>query len=329
MKALPTWLTRLALTVARLLLMLVVFFPLGQMIIQNWRAVRAVLVDMDWISLVWPMLLLGIVLPWMSSISWASLRSLGISLPARQVFGLYFITQLPKYLPGGVWAFPGRMLAYQVAGVQAIPAVVSVFREVSALFLGAVLVGGVALFRYVVLDPALQSALLIGLLVCLGVTASLQLRVSWRLLARLPLVKNSRLAKVAVQEHPDLFRLAWLPGALVCSLSFWLAIGLPFQQLMVAISPVAASISWLEAAMFFALSWSVGFVVIFVPAGFGVRESALTLLLSSILPLGEAVSIALLSRLWWMAVEAVCIAISVWWLRDLKGLDWKQRVHEI
>jgi len=312
------------------ILTLLVFFPLLQIIAQNWEAVRASFERIAWLPLAGSVLLLGIVLPWMASISWACLHSLGAHLPLRQVFGLYFVTQLPKYLPGGIWAFPGRMLAYQAVGVQPAPAVVSVFREVSALFLGAVIIGLLALFQDIVLDPALQLTLIIGLLACLGATGILQLKAFWKLALRLPFLKSTRLAQLASQtddlcpHQPGLFSLAWLPGALVCSLVFWLGMGVPFRQLMVAISPAATGLSWLQAATLFALSWCIGFAVVFVPAGFGVRESALTLLLSRIVPLGDAVSIALLSRLWWMVVEAVCIAVSVWLLGDVKWSSWKR-----
>ncbi len=114
------------------------------MLYQNWPAVITALQGLDWLRLVFSLLELLLVLPMMASISWVCLRSLGANLPVRQVFSLYFITQLPKYLPGGVWAFPGRMVAYRLSGLSDAYAILSVFREVAALFLGAVMVGAIA-----------------------------------------------------------------------------------------------------------------------------------------------------------------------------------------
>jgi uncharacterized membrane protein YbhN (UPF0104 family) len=73
-------------------------------------------------------------------------------------------------------------------------------------------------------------------------------------------------------------------------------------------------------AAVFALAWTVGFVVFFAPAGLGVRESVLSLLLSTFLPVSQAVSIALLSRIAWVVVEAIWILISIWLSRDKKTI---------
>ena len=66
-----------------------------------------------------------------------------------------------------------------------------------------------------------------------------------------------------------------------------------------------------QAASLFALAWSVGFAVVFVPAGMGVRESVLVVLLSQLISSGDAASAALLSRLWWMAIEAIYVMLSI------------------
>ncbi len=92
--------------------------------------------------------------------------------------------------------------------------------------------------------------------------------------------------------------------------------GIPFAQLAAALLPGREPLSWLQAASLFALSWSIGFVVVIAPAGFGVRESALVLLLAPFLPPAVAASLALLSRLWWMAVEALLIGVSIWLIGD-------------
>ena len=62
----------------------------------------------------------------------------------------------------------------------------------------------------------------------------------------------------------------------------------------------------------FALAWAAGFLVVFVPAGAGVREAALVLTLSPILGAGSATLLALISRLafttadlFWAGVAAV------------------------
>jgi uncharacterized membrane protein YbhN (UPF0104 family) len=50
------------------------------------------------------------------------------------------------------------------------------------------------------------------------------------------------------------------------------------------------------AAGGFALAWSVGFLAVFVPAGVGVREAALVAALAPVLDRGDALVVALISR---------------------------------
>jgi uncharacterized membrane protein YbhN (UPF0104 family) len=298
-------------TLARVVLLLVAFLPLAQMLYQHWPDVQHAFYQLDWLRLAASLVGLLLVLPWMASISWVCVHSLGAKMPVKQVFSLYFITQLPKYLPGGIWAFPGRMVAYRVAGMPDAYAILSVFREVAALFLGAVLVGGMALLGRAALEPVLQAAILLALLACLAAIALTHWAGYWKLLQASPLGKSKLFARLLQGELSVLTNLGWLPGSLACSVLFWLAMGIPFAQLIAALSPTSAALNWLQAAALFALSWCAGFVVVFVPAGFGVRESALSLLLLPYLPAGAAASVALLSRLWWMLIEAVLIGISM------------------
>ena len=334
------------------------------MLYQNWPAVITALQGLDWLRLVFSLLELLLVLPMMASISWVCLRSLGANLPVRQVFSLYFITQLPKYLPGGVWAFPGRMVAYRLSGLSDAYAILSVFREVAALFLGAVMVGAIAVLSPTVgggqgadgieqwpvaswagaAKAAQANAWLVILLVILACLGGILLTHSpafWQFLKRrfaaagsgaAPqsddltryrsphrspfLSRRLQAALFAAGDSKVLTSLTWLPGALLCSLLFWLAMGIPFAQLAAALLPGREPLSWLQAASLFALSWSIGFVVVIAPAGFGVRESALVLLLAPFLPPAVAASLALLSRLWWMAVEALLIGVSIWLIGD-------------
>jgi uncharacterized membrane protein YbhN (UPF0104 family) len=78
--------------------------------------------------------------------------------------------------------------------------------------------------------------------------------------------------------------------------------------------------TWLQAAGIFALSWCAGFVVVIAPAGLGVREYTLALLLGSFIPSGEAIAISFLARLWWTAAEVLYILASVLWMS--KTASW-------
>jgi hypothetical protein len=63
----------------------------------------------------------------------------------------------------------------------------------------------------------------------------------------------------------------------------------------------------------FALAWAIGFLVIFVPAGVGVREWTLSALLAAftLLPPGQATLIAVISRLGLIVAELLVLAIGL------------------
>ena len=293
------------------------FLPLGWFLVQEWADVRASFQAIIWYRIMLSLFGLALTIPIMASISWVSLVFLNAMLPFRQAVGIYFLSQIPKYLPGGIWAFPGRMLAYQMVGVPKVESVVSVFREVAALFLGAVMVGLIALFQDNRLDGSIQVALLIGVAACIAGILITQLSISWKILALFPAGIRSKWMSLVGEGSPSP-GIKWVFATLPFSLLFWIVLGIPFHQLVLAVSPDVMNFNWLDASGIFALAWSAGFVIFLVPAGFGVRETFLSLLLSRVVSEPEAVSIALLSRLWWMAGEAFYTSIS-WWLLKHKG----------
>jgi uncharacterized membrane protein YbhN (UPF0104 family) len=96
---------------------------------------------------------------------------------------------------------------------------------------------------------------------------------------------------------------------------FWVLAGLAFDVLITSLP--GASVPWQQSMGALALAWLAGFLVIVLPAGLGVRESVLALLLSVSLPEGQAVVVAVLARLWWLCAEAPWIVIGVALLRVL------------
>jgi uncharacterized membrane protein YbhN (UPF0104 family) len=304
----------------RPVLTLLAFYPLARIIVTDWEEIRIVLSNIRWDLFLLSLFLLFLILPLMASISWVSLRFLGSELPSKKVFSIYFISQLAKYLPGGIWAFPGRMLAYQSVGVEQSRSIASVFREVSALVLASIAVSLLALFQDIPISTQWQLALIVG-----GVASILAIIVTqtpwfWHLLTKLKIRKITSLPMSADDNSYQVTSLKWLPVAFFAGVIFWMAMGIPFQQLSRAVSPELYTLSWVGTAAVFSLAWTVGFVVFFAPAGLGVRESVLSLLLSTFLPVSQAVSIALLSRLAWIVIEAIWILISIWLSRERKNI---------
>jgi uncharacterized membrane protein YbhN (UPF0104 family) len=305
----------------RPVLTLLAFYPLVHILVTDWEDIQEVLSNIRWDLLVISLLLLFLILPMMAAISWISLRYLEAHVPSKKVFSIYFISQLGKYLPGGIWAFPGRMLAYQSVGVEQSRSIASVFREVSALLLTSITVSLLIIFQEVSLSSIMKWALIAGAIISIVVILVTQTFWFWRLLASLKIRKTATLPLPFTESDRPLVSFKWIPAAVSAGLVFWLAMGFPFQYLSRAISPQSSSLSWIGAAAIFALAWTVGFIVFITPAGLGVREAVLSLLLSTFMPVSAAVSIALISRLAWMLVEAIWILISIWLSRDWQRIQ--------
>lgn len=293
-------------------IVLLTLVPLGIAIYKQWVEVRHLLASIRWLQAAWATLLMMAVQPLMGLIAWMVLFFLNARRPFPKVLALYFISQVAKYLPGGIWAFPGRMVAYQAVGVNRAAAVVSVAREVAALYLGASLVGLLGLFAGLPVSTALKVTIGAGVIACFLAVVVIQVPASWKLMAKIRFLSKFTQSFLALEGSGTSFR--WFLPALLVSTAFWMGAGLAFHELAAAVSPSASNLTWLQAAGVFSLAWCAGFVVVFAPAGLGVREYTLSLLLGSFLPSGEAIAIALLARLWWTAAEALYILASVIWM---------------
>lgn len=223
---------------------------------------------------------------WMSFELWrGTLATLGSPVARRPAARLFFISQLGKYVPGSVWPVVAQMRMGRELGIPRQRMGLAFLLTLGLSVLVGLLVGLVAL-------PALLRAegrgILVGLLV-LPVLLSLLV----------PAVLNGLLSRgLRLLRRPPLP--APLSGrnivrAVLWSLSFWvvfgghvwlLAVGLgadPLRALPVAIGG-------------FAVAFSIGPLLVVLPAGAGVREAVVVVLLASLLTTPEATAVALTSR---------------------------------
>jgi len=306
----------------RILLILAAITPLGYSVYKEWPELQTSLQGIAWGNFAFAQLILLLVMASVGVIPWTSLRHLGSHFSYAKATAIYFFTQVFKYLPGGIWAFPGRVAVYQLLGVGSAQSVVSVFRETAAMFLGAAVVGLTGLLQGLSLSHGLRLAIGLGVLACAAVILLIQMPWVWKVLSSVKLFSTSPLSAYA-EVKPEQRNIAWLPWTFLGSMCFWFLLGLPFRQLAMAIFPQITSLSWLEASAIFALAWCAGFVVVFVPAGIGVRESALALLLANIMPVGAALSLALLARVAWIVAEGFWILITMVWVSRSTELSWE------
>jgi uncharacterized membrane protein YbhN (UPF0104 family) len=222
-----------------------------------------------------------------SMLCWRSLLAeLGSLLPVRAAARVFFLGQLGKYLPGSVWPVIAQA---ELGRDHHVPprrsAAATVLTLVVGLVLGLAVAGATLPFaapdavrRY---GWALAAAPLLALL--------LHPRVLQPVLASV-----FRLARRPGLDGPPL-RLAGIGRSALWALVTWICFGLQAAVLAAGLGgtgPAAA----VAAVGAFALAWSVGFLVVVVPAGAGVREAVLVLALSPVLTAGAALLVALVSR---------------------------------
>ena len=221
-----------------------------------------------------------------SLFSWrAMLTGLGVDVPVSAAARIFFIGQLGKYVPGSVWPVVAQMELGAAYGLSR-----SAIGTASLLSLGI----------------AVPVALALGLL---AVPALLQADGSAYLLLFLvlplsavvlsPPVLNPLLERaLRLARRPPLPQR--LTGATVLRVAVFAGGGhvlLGVQTWLLARDLGAEGPFLLPLAVgAFALATSAGVLALPVPAGAGVREAVLVVTLSPVLPLGQSLLLALVSR---------------------------------
>lgn len=220
-------------------------------------------------------------------LSWRHLlNGLGTPVPHRASATIFFTSQVAKYLPGGVWNF----VAAAEAGVEH---QISRRRSVTVL-LTSMLVSILTGLLFSVLALAVGPG---GVRSQYGWTAVF-LPVLAILLAPPVLNRLLRLTLRVLHREPLEADLSWsaLGAATLWSVLAWLVAGFQVWLMLTAMGMDASASTFLLAAGGYALAWTVGFLVFFVPAGIGVREVVLAAVLAGHLTQGAALAVILLSR---------------------------------
>lgn len=232
-------------------------------------------------------LVASIVYVLLTMMAWrALLADMGTRLPIAPSFSVFFVSQLGKYLPGGVWNI---LAAAEMGADHKIPR----RRSVSVMLVTVVVSIVTGLGLAVATMPFAPSALASSY----GWTV---LALPVFLIMLLPPVLNRLLAvALRVTGRPPLERPISWGGLAVCviwTLLSWVVAGLQVWLLASGLGMAASASTFALCVGGYAMAWTVGFLVIFVPAGAGVREAVLAIVLAGALSRGGVVAVVLLSR---------------------------------
>lgn len=240
--------------------------------------------------------------------SWLSLAYLGDKRSMVEVWRTFYVSGIAKYLPGSVWALPGRVFLYQRAGITPITGVAALVWEMSILVVSAFAVSMLSLglaAHYIPLE-VLVGLLAAAALSALGLVVVLRWGFGWQQVKRLI---PERVRRGILDPE---IRLTF-PQAITIFLvhvAAWVVLGLAFTGMAYAVSPTFEWVRSIEMIGVFAGSWAVGFLAIFAPGGIGVRDVLIGLALAVFLSAPAPFVITVLSRIGWTAAELVGTLVS-------------------
>jgi uncharacterized membrane protein YbhN (UPF0104 family) len=294
----------------RILLAVLVVAGVTYAVARNWDEVSADLrrIDPGTIALAG---LVTCIAPVLTLLAWRRiLADLGSRIHLAEAGGIFFVGQLGKYLPGSVWA----IVAQAEMGAR-----LHIPRQRSAV-VGLLTVGLAAICGFIVGMPALP------LLLSRSSTAS----TGWALLLVIPLLVlvlwprllNRAIALgLRVLRRPPLeHRLSGstVLFAVVCFCLSWASTGLSVYILARTLGDAGQDGSRLALASVagFSLAASLSMFTVILPAGVGVREGLLVLLLGPVISVPAATAVVVVSRFLTLLADVV-FALGGWaWARS-------------
>ncbi len=260
------------------LIVLAILFFWGMAIAQNWQE----FITYPW-TFSWPYFVLALVAASLEivvalTIWWRALALTGVRIPWFLGMELFFQAQIARYLPGGVWDLVGRFVLGGQAGVGKRAMAASMGLEMGL----QVLSGSLFLLAALMLRAqfAVQTYLLLGVVVFLGALVFLSPPLfSFFVNRGLKLLKKPPLElTLTYQDLFGLFLLRVVGHGLM---------GLGFYFTVQGLTSVALAEAPLLITAFVG-AWLIGYLAIVFPMGVGVREGALVLLTTGLLPFSVA-----------------------------------------
>lgn len=270
--------------------LLLVFGALGSFVVVNWDA----FIELQAGLLLFPVSLTlagvsQIAVFFLSAGLWMSLhRGLGLPRALRH----FSMLNMGKYLPGKVWGMLARGTEMVLEGRRKQEILFATVTEQYLLVLGAAAVGAAGLGWWMA-GPWAALILMPAVLLFGAMLRSMLIRILMRFVS---LGESWQVPDAAGSEHH------LVGGSL--SIASWLANGIVLYLLASMLFPEVVSLSMLPlfvGAM--AVAVSGGFLVLFAPAGFGVREGLLIMLLGPVIGVESAAFLSVSHRLWLLAFD--------------------------
>lgn len=239
---------------------------------------------------------------------WAEiLNGMGVRSPRREGATVFFTTQVGKYLPGSVWPALMQMDAGRRWGAAK---AAMLWANLSSLILNCAVGLSVACVFLPVFDAGAFQRYWWVLLAIPALIGSLHPRVLPAVIDRTLVILRRAPLHERLDPRSELRAAGW-------SLVSWVAFGGQLAVLAVASGVSRPGVIGLSIGAM-ALAVPLGVLFLPAPAGAGVREVILVLVLGTVMPSGQALALALGSR----AILVVCdlLLAGTFGLTGLRGV---------
>jgi uncharacterized membrane protein YbhN (UPF0104 family) len=268
---------------------------------KNWHDVVPIFRTLEWWQYVsaGAAIVVGLIA---SMLSWRSiLAGMGSRLPMLAAARVFFLGQLGKYVPGSIWPVVAQAELASEYGTPRTRSGIALLVQMAVSTVVGTLFAALCL---ALSSPAAFVAYWWLLLIALVGVVCLVPPIFTRVM-RLA-------ARVLRRPADDLAALTWraLFAGAGWSLAMWAFFGIHLWVLAITLGGNSLT-GLLTAAGGYALAWLVGFVIIFLPAGAGAREAALTLALAPVMSGPAALGLALVSRFLMLAADALFAVAAV------------------
>ncbi|WP_219470540.1 lysylphosphatidylglycerol synthase transmembrane domain-containing protein [Nonomuraea rhizosphaerae] len=224
------------------------------------------------------------------------LAGLGSPLPLRVTGRIMFVGQLGKYIPGSVWAYAAMMDLGRDHGSPPRRTFACISLSLVINLGVAISIAAATLATRQVVREALREAWYLLLLVPVIVVCLHPKVLTWGLNLALRAARREPLESV-------------LPGRTVLVATTWTTLG----WFVYGLHTWLLSGRWdlyVIATGAYAFAWATGLLTFVVPAGVGVREGAMVLVLTPLTGTGPALAVAVLSRVAFTLADLVLAGVS-------------------
>lgn len=227
------------------------------------------------------------------------LFSFGEEIEWSVSFRILFISQMARFLPGGIWGHVGRIY---LGNKEGIPKKKMVLASTGHLALN-VLTGIILASTLLPLKGSPTSNSQIGPFLVIGSIFLSLILPKGISIAEVWLYKK-KIKRLSPIQFVPTFKLSMM------YIGQWLLYGIAFWLFLISFQ-VIEQISFNKTMSALAFSGSGVLMTPFVPGGIGVREGILSYLLNPPLKASEAAIVAIFSRIWLLCADLICFGLAL------------------